>query len=119
MNCEEQLNHIQHLKMKRDTVTEMYDAEISALTMLLEVQLKAEGKENLKTDMATAYWQSNTQVEVKDWNAVMEFVRKNNAFDILQRRISPAQLSARLEAGAEIKGVTVTTSKSFQIRGTK
>lgn len=116
---EEQLNHIQTLKNKRDAVTEMYDAEIQSLSAKLEAQLKAEDKGCLKTDMATAYWQNSTSVEVEDWDVVMQFVNRYMAFDILQRRISPAQLQARIDAGAEIEGVTIKKSKTFIIKGAK
>lgn len=107
------------LKIKRDAVTEMYDAEIQSLSAALETQLKIEGKEGLKTEMATAYWQNSTSVEVKDWNVVMQFINRYMAFDILQRRISPAQLQARIDAGAEIEGVTIKKSKTFIIKGAK
>lgn len=117
MNSEELLNNIQALKIKRDAVTEMYDAQIEKLSFQLETAL-GEGN-GLKTDMATAYWQKNTQVKVEDWNAVMEYVAKNNAFDILQKRISPAQLEKRIEAGAKIVGVTITKGTTLIIKGAK
>lgn len=118
MNNEELLNKIQALIVKRDTVTEMYDAEIEKLSGMLGVML-GEGN-GLSTDMATAYWQSSTKVEVKDWTKVMEFVYKNKAFDILQKRISPAQLKSRFDAGAKIEGVTVIDgAKTFIIKGKK
>jgi hypothetical protein len=117
MNNEELLNRIQELKVKRDTVTEMYDAQITLLTSDLSREL-GEGN-GLKTDMAIAYWQNNTKVEVEDWNALMEYVAKNNAFDVLQRRVSPAQLEARIKAGAKITGVSFAKSKTLIIKGVK
>ena len=118
MNAEETLNKIQALKLKRDAVTEMYDDQITLLSAQLGDTL-GEGN-GLKTEMATAYWQSNTKVDVKDWNAVMEYVAKNDAFDILQKRISPAQLKARIDAGAVIAGVTITEGKkTLIIKGAK
>ena len=117
MNSEELLNKIQALKQKRDAVTEMYDDQITLLTATLGATL-GEGN-GLKTECATAYWQSNTNVKVEDWNAVMEYVSKNNAFDILQKRISPAQLEKRIEAGAKIVGVTITKGTTLIIKGAK
>lgn len=117
MNSEELLNKIQALKQKRDAVTEMYDDQITTLTTQLGVVL-GEGN-GLKTECATAYWQSNTSVKVEDWNAVMEYVYANKAFDVLQRRISPAQLKARIDAGAVIAGITISDSKTLIIKGVK
>lgn len=117
MNSEELLNNIQALKIKRDTVTEMYDVEIQKLSDELGAKL-GEGN-GLKTDAAIAYWQKNTKVDVKDWNAVMEYVAKNNAFDVLQKRISPAQMKARIDAGAVIAGVTISEGTTLIIKGVK
>lgn len=117
MNNEELLNKIQALKEKRDMMTETYDSQIEAYTLLLKTNL-GEGN-NLKTDMATAYWQSQTKVEVKDWNKVMEFVYKNKAFDILQKRITPNALKSRLDTGAKIAGVSISETKTFIIKGAK
>jgi hypothetical protein len=117
MNNEELLNKIQALKEKRDMMTETYDSQIEAYTLLLKTNL-GEGN-NLKTDMATAYWQAQTKVEVKNWNKVMEFVYKNKAFDILQKRITPNALKSRLDAGGKIEGVSVSETKIFIIKGAK
>lgn len=117
MNNEELLNKIQALKEKRDMMTETYDSQIEAYTLLLKTNL-GEGN-NLKTDAATAYWQAQTKVEVKDWNKVMEFVYKNKAFDILQKRITPNALKSRLDAGGKIEGVSVSETKIFIIKGAK
>lgn len=113
------LNKIQGLKLKKEAAAELYDDHIKILTAQLEGMCKASGTENVSTEMATAYFQTNTSVNVEDWNVVMKFVADNNAFDILQRRISPAQLEARIKAGAKIDGITIEKTKSLQIRGKK
>lgn len=120
MNNEELLNKIQGLKDKRDTMNDLYDDQIKTYMGMLEAKLLAEGATGLKTSEATAYWSPQTKVEVKDWNKVMEFVYKNKAFDILQKRITPTALEARINAGASIEGVTLTKgAKTFIIKGAK
>lgn len=116
MTNEELLDKIQqHRANARDE-----EEKAKKLTGLLEAKLEAEGVPNLATETASAFWQAQTKVEVKDWNAVMEFVYINKAFDILQRRVSPAQLKARIDAGAKIKGVTIVEgARTFIVKGKK
>jgi hypothetical protein len=113
------LTTIQDLKDRKSMAVEAYDSRIAMLTTQLEAKLKSANMKNLKTDVASAYWQNNTTAEIKDWEAVMRYVKENDAFDLLQRRIASAQLKARLEAGAKIRGASVQTNAVFIIRGKK
>jgi len=113
------LDAIQKLKLKRDLTVEVYDDQIKTLSSQLETMLKSAHKKDFKTEIATAYWQNSTTAVVEDWNAVMQYVKENDAFDILQKRISPAQLKARLEAGAVIAGASVKTEALFIVKGKK
>jgi hypothetical protein len=45
--------------------------------------------------------------QVKDWEAFYAYVKANNAFDLLQRRINPAALKDREEALADNKRAKV------------
>lgn len=118
-DMEELLNKIQGLKLKRDALTQTYDDQIKVFTAQLEGMCKAAGTMQLKTELGTAFFQTNTSVEVKNWDVVMKYVADNKAFDIIQRRISPAQLEARIKAGAVIDGVTIKKTTSFMIRSAK
>lgn len=116
MTNEELLNRIQALKK----INKENENKIKTLSGLLEVKLEAAGLDNFATDEASAFWQSQTKVEVKDWNKVMEYVHANKAYDILQKRISPVALKARVDAGASIEGVTVKEgAKTFIVKGKK
>ncbi len=49
--------------------------------------------------------QTKTKPTVKDWTAVWAYVKKNNAFDLLQRRLNETAVAARWEENREIPGV--------------
>jgi len=119
LSMEQILDDIQRLKNVRETYNKNVDAEISKMSMKLETLMTAQGVESIKSELASAGYRNNTSVEVKDWNALMEYVAKNNAFDCIQKRIAPAQLEKRIKAGADIKGVSIKKSKSFVITGAK
>ena len=113
------LDVIQNLKKAKATIDEAYDLKIGQHTMKLETLMEGSGIAEIKTELAHAGYRNNTNVEVKDWNAVMEYVAKNNAFDCIQKRIAPAQLKKRIDDGAVITGVTIKESKTFVITGAR
>jgi hypothetical protein len=43
--------------------------------------------------------------QVKDWDKFYAYVKKNNAWDLMQRRLSAAAVTERWEAGKEVAGV--------------
>lgn len=54
---------------------------------------------------------ARVSIEVKpvpraeDWEKVFAYVKKNNAFDLLQRRLNDAAVRERWEAGKQVPGV--------------
>lgn len=43
--------------------------------------------------------------QVKDWDAFYKYVKKNDAFDLLQRRLVDTAVAERWEAGKKVPGV--------------
>jgi len=115
MNPIDLLHEIEKLKAKRD----MYSDLINGYTEQLEALMTEEGEECLETATAVAFYRKETKVEVADWDWLQQFIVANNALDILQRRISPAALKRRVDAGAELKGVTIRESKTFIVGSKK
>lgn len=115
----ELLDSIRTLQEKRDATVETYNDRIESLMGMLEARMKVEGKDSLEFNGAIAFYRGNTKVDVQDWDAVMKYVKEKDAFDILQRRISPAQLEARINAGDNIKGVKISHGKTLIVQGKK
>lgn len=120
MDLEELLDTIQALRAKRDSVVAMYDDAIETKRAQLEQLMKENGEEKIRGELATAFFQRPTTVKVDDWNEVFKFVKEKGAFDIIQKRVSPAALQKRIEAGEKIKGVTVVKGElTLAIRSKK
>lgn len=112
----EMLDTIRNLMDKKAALIDAYDGRIKMLTDMLGSKMREEGLEKLRFAGATAYFREEIKAEVKDWNKVMQFVKQNDAFDILQRRVAPAQLRKRIEVGANIEGVVISKAKTLTIR---
>ena len=48
---------------------------------------------------------------VRDWDALYAYVKKNNAFDLLQRRLSKEAVRERLDARKQVPGVEMFNAK--------
>jgi hypothetical protein len=55
---------------------------------------------------------------VEDWDQVHEYIRENNAFYLLQRRLSNAPYKEILDSGATLPGVVPFTKRSLNMRKT-
>ena len=115
MNTLELLAKIETLKAKRD----MYADLVNGCTEQLEALMTEEGEECLETGTAVAFWRKETKVEVADWAWLQKYIKEEDAFDILQKRISPAALKRRVDAGAELQGVTIREGKTFIVGSKK
>ncbi|TXJ25368.1 MAG: hypothetical protein E6Q24_14645 [Chitinophagaceae bacterium] len=118
--CERILQEIAVLKDLKKQSAESFDFKIKLRAEALEALMKKEGLTTLKVEGATAYWQGQTKAVVNDWNAVMNYIFDNKAFDMMQRRLSPKNVKARIDAGAKIEGVTIVDGeKIFIVKGAK
>ena len=113
------LDSIYTLTQKRNMMADTYDCQIEKLKEILAVKMSDADTDHVEFNGAIAYYRKQTNVQVGNWNALMEYVKKNDAFDVLQRRVSPAQLEKRLNAGAHIDGVTVMHSEVLIVQGKK
>ena len=52
---------------------------------------------------------TRTKPRVTDWAAFFKFVRRNNAFEFLQRRVAEGAVQERWDAGKKVAGVDTFT----------
>jgi hypothetical protein len=53
--------------------------------------------------------------QVEDWDKFYAYVRKNNAFELLQRRLSEGAVKERLDEGKGVPGVGVFQAKKVSV----
>lgn len=109
------LDEIKDLENKRDLYVDTINGQIENLRENLQAMMEDEHLDKITSTKAQAQIQKTTDVTVNDWDAVLGFVSKHKAFDILQRRISPTALQAHINAGEKVPGVTVKEGSRFVI----
>lgn len=91
---------------------EPYDMGLMKLEAKLMGALETAGVEKLGGAAGTAFTKINTSVIVADWEQVVEYVRENDAYDVLERRVAK---TAALERG-DVPGLAISRTKVVQIR---
>jgi hypothetical protein len=62
--------------------------KLEQLEAWLKEKADEQGVTSFKTKHGTAFLTTTDYANVGDWDAVLEFVRENEAFDMLEKRIS-------------------------------
>jgi hypothetical protein len=112
------------LRTKKDAIEAETKDRVKGIKEKLE-QLEAwlkekadeQGVTSFKTKHGTAFLTTTDYANVGDWDAVLEFVRENEAFDMLEKRISKIAVRGYIEANKEVPpGVNYGTKLEVNVR---
>ena len=76
------------LKAGYDASKAKYDELQDKLEALLLVKFGELGVDSVKTEQGTAYTSVRTTATVADWDILLNFVKENDAYEMLERRVS-------------------------------
>ena len=96
-------------------------AELKKKQMMLEQWIteraKQDGLENIKTQNGTAYWSTHYTCSVAEPDSFFEFVKSEEAWDLLEKRASKSAVKAYIdEQGETPPGVNFGSYKAFNVR---
>jgi hypothetical protein len=96
-------------------------ADIKAKLEKLEAWIKeradADGVTSFKTPHGTAFLTTTDYATVADWDAVLGFIRSNDAFDMLEKRVSKTAVRGYIDSTKAVPpGVNYGTKLEVNIR---
>ena len=92
-------------------------AKMSKLEAWLMQKADDEGVTSFKTSAGTAFVTSTDFANVADWDAVLTFIKENDAFDMLEKRVSKTAVRAHMDEAGEVPpGITYGTKLGINIR---
>jgi hypothetical protein len=92
-------------------------AKLEKLEAFLKTQMDEQGLTSFKSDYGTAFLTTTDYANVADWDAVLTFVRENDAYDMLEKRISKLAVRGYIEQTKAVPpGVTYGTKLEVNIR---
>jgi hypothetical protein len=83
----------------------------------IKEQADAQGVTSFKTKHGTAFLTTTDYANVGDWDAVLGFIRENEAYDMLEKRISKVAVRGYIDATKAVPpGVNYGTKLEVNIR---
>lgn len=100
-------------KARVDTIKEKMDK----LEAWIQVKADETGVQSFKTDKGTAFLTTTDYAGVADWDAVLDYIKTNDAYDLLERRVSRNAVRSYIDStGAVPSGVNFGTKISVSVR---
>lgn len=100
----------------KERVKELKD-KLSKFEAWLKVRADEQGVTSFKTPHGTAFITTTDFANVADWDATLEFIRTNEAYDMLEKRVSKTAVRAYIESTREVPaGVNYGTKLEVNVR---
>jgi hypothetical protein len=91
--------------------------KMEKLEAYLKTQMDAQGLTSFKSDYGTAFLTTTDYANVADWDAVLDFIRDNDAYDMLEKRVSKIAVRGYIETNKAVPpGITYGTKLEVNIR---
>ena len=92
-------------------------ADMAKLEAFLKAKMDADGLTSFKSEHGTAFLTTTDFANVDNWDAVLQFIREEEAYDMLERRVSKAAVRGYIEANKEVPpGIKYGTKLGVNIR---
>ena len=100
----------------KDQVKELKD-KMAKLEAWIKTKADAEGVTSFKTAHGTAFVTTNDYANVADCDAVLSFVKENEAYDMLEKRVSKNAVRGYIEQNKTVpSGVNYGTRIDVNVR---
>ena len=113
-------NEIADIEREAKVKSAELKTKMLALENWITLAADEQGLKNVPTPHGTAYWSVHNSASVASRDAFMDFVRDNEAWDLLEPRASKTAAKSFVEGhGEPPPGVTYSTVRVFNLRTTK
>jgi len=91
--------------------------KMEKLEAWIKEQADAQGVTSFKTKHGTAFLTTTDYANVADWDSVLDFIKREKAFDMLERRVSKTAVRGYIEATKAVPpGINYGTKLEVNIR---
>lgn len=93
------------------------DAILSKLEIAMLEELNSAGIESARTKAGTVYKSTQKRVGVADWDAVLDFIRQNEFWSMLERRVNKSAVEQwETEEGSLPPGLNIHSEIKVNVR---
>lgn len=105
--CADKLYDLRARRLDAQKVADLLEAEEKALKLHIINNLPKSESSGVSGKTANVKIQKKEIPQVNDWEKFYGYVKKNNAWDLMQKRLSEGAVNERLDAGKKIPGVEI------------
>lgn len=124
VNVDDVIATYMKLRSQKEAIEAEVKARVSGIKTKMEKleawikeQADAQGVTSFKTKHGTAFLTTTDYANVADWDAVLGFIRENEAFDMLEKRISKTAVRGYIDANKAVPpGVNYGTKLEVNVR---
>ena len=124
MTVDEAIAHYLKLRTKKSQIEAEAKAKVDEIKEVLakiegwlQRQADAQGVTSFKTDVGTAFLSTSDFAPVADWDAVLQWVKDNNAFEVFERRVNKSAIREHIEVNNAVPpGVNYGTRIDVSVR---
>ena len=99
------------------TEVDKIKGDMTKLEAWLKAKADADGVTSFKTEHGTAFLTTTDFANVENWDEVLRFIREQDAYDMLERRVSKTAVRGYIDANKEVPpGITYGTKLDINIR---
>jgi hypothetical protein len=110
-------NKVNEIKAKHADQLEPFATVMQTIESQLLDHLQKNELSSVKGETGTAYKQTVTSVTVSDWDQALGWIRENNSWDLLERRVSSLVARAMIEESQKpIPGVKISQALVLRVR---
>jgi len=92
-------------------------ADMAKLEAFLKAKMDADGLTSFKSEHGTAFLTTTDFANIEDWDAVLKFIREEEAYDMLEKRVSKTAVRGYIDANKEVPpGIRYGTKLDVNIR---
>lgn len=120
----ELVGHYVDFRDQKEAIKRQYAEDVSVPESFMKriesrlLELLADtGQESAKTKFGTAYKKPALSAKVADWNVLIDYIKRNDAYDLLVKNVAKDAVKARIdETGEIVPGVDLATTLTVGIR---
>lgn len=107
----------QAIEAKAKEETAGIQASMDKLEAWLKLKAEETGVTSFKTDHGTAFLTTTDYASVADWDAVLEHIKTQGAYDMLEKRVSKTAVRAYIEMNRTVPpGINYGTKLEINVR---
>lgn len=105
------------IKAEAEQKVSVIDTKLDKLEAWIKTKADEQGVTSFKTNHGTAFLTTVDYASVEDWDAIVKFVKDNDAFDMFEKRVSKTAVRGYIDAHSAVpSGVTYGTRIEVSVR---